>query len=71
MQNADVDHRLTELEIKVSFAEDTIDRLNDVVVRQQQQIELLTRELVALREQRATEAAPAVRNLRDELPPHY
>lgn len=71
MENAHVDHRLTELEIKVSYAEDTIDRLNDVVVRQQQQIELLTRELLALREQRASEGAPAVRNLRDELPPHY
>ena len=30
-----VDARLTELEIKASLAEDTVDRLNEVVVAQQ------------------------------------
>ncbi|HRD95607.1 MAG TPA: SlyX family protein [Rubrivivax sp.] len=62
--------RLTELEIKVSFTEDMLDRLNDVVVRQQQQIEQLQRELLRLIAQVPAEGAPA-RSLRDELPPHY
>ncbi len=63
--------RLTELEIKASFAEDTLDRLNDVIVRQQAQIDSLIRELMQLRQQpTAAEASPA-RSLRDELPPHY
>ena len=67
----DTDRRLTELEIKASFAEDTLDRLNDVVVRQQQQIDRLLRELVELKRQRESAAASGPRNLRDELPPHY
>ena len=71
MTNTEVDRRLTDLEIKVSFTEDALDRLNDVVVRQQRQIELLTRELLELRDQRPADGAPALRNARDELPPHY
>ena len=63
--------RLTELEIKASFAEDTLDRLNDVIVRQQAQIDLLIREVTQLRQQpTAADASPAG-SLRDELPPHY
>ena len=64
-------NRLTELEIKASFAEDQIDQLDKVIVRQQLQIDLLIREVTELR-QRAPEAGGnATRNLRDELPPHY
>jgi len=67
----DTDERLTALEIKASFTEDLVDRLNDVIVRQQQQIDALQRELEALR-QRALDSAPETfRSLRDELPPHY
>jgi SlyX protein len=66
---ARTDDRLTELEIKASYTEDLLDRLNDVVVRQQRQIDALLREVAALRQQ--GNAAPEVRSLRDELPPHY
>ncbi len=67
----DTERRLTELEIKASFTEDTLDRLNEVVVRQQRQIELLQRELADLLRQRQAGDVPAPRSLRDELPPHY
>lgn len=63
--------RLAELEIKVSFADDLLDRLNELVYRQQRQIEQLQLELAALREQWRDNATPAFRSLRDELPPHY
>ncbi len=64
--------RLTELEIKASFHEDAIDRLDQVIVRQQQQIDSLIREILHLRQQpHTTEGASASRNPRDELPPHY
>ncbi|MDO9093815.1 MAG: SlyX family protein [Rubrivivax sp.] len=63
--------RLTELEIKASFAEDTLDRLNDVIVRQQAQIDALVREVAQLRAQSPGDEGPALRSLRDELPPHY
>jgi SlyX protein len=67
----DTERRLTELEIKASFTEDLVDHLNEALVRQQQQIDLMIREIAELR-RRAPEGdlAPG-RNLRDELPPHY
>ena len=66
-----IDERLTNLEIKASFAEDLVDHLNALVARQQEQIDLLMRELAALRQQGPADAPGAARNLRDELPPHY
>ncbi len=68
----DTDKRLTELEIKASFMEDLVEQLNSVLVRQQQQINALLRELGALRQQLpAPDAVAPFRSLRDELPPHY
>ena len=64
--------RLTDLEIKASFSEDALDQLNAVVVRQQQQIDTLMRELAVLRAQLPDgDAQRPFRSLRDELPPHY
>ncbi|PND37097.1 SlyX protein [Paucibacter aquatile] len=66
------ENRLVDLEIKASFTEDLVEQLNQVIVRQQQQIDALTREVLALRERPAADAGgPAFRSLRDELPPHY
>jgi SlyX protein len=70
-ETAHTAHRLTELEIKASFAEDLLDTLNQIVIRQQQQIDQLERELVAMRQQMPEAAPQAFRSLRDELPPHY
>ena len=67
----DVDARLTELEIKAAFTEDLLEHLNRLVARQQEQIELLIRELVQLRQQQTAAAEGGARSLRDELPPHY
>lgn len=67
----DVDQRLTNLEIKASYAEDLVDHLNQTVFRQQQQIDALLHELTRLRQQLADAPQGAARNLRDELPPHY
>lgn len=63
--------RLIQLEIKASFAEDLLDKLDQVVIGQQAQIDRLKRELQLLRQQTSTDADPTSRNLRDELPPHY
>ncbi len=63
--------RLTALEIKASFAEDLLDELNRVVIRQQQQIEALIRELAQLREQQQAGVASGAARLLDDLPPHY
>ena len=63
--------RIEQLEIKLSYAEDLLDTLNTLVTKQQDQIDLLLREVGQLRRQREDEASPAFRSLRDELPPHY
>ncbi len=65
------EQRLTDLEIKASFTEDLIDVLNDIVARQQQQIDHLASELAHLRQQMPAPDASSFRSLRDELPPHY
>jgi SlyX protein len=65
------ERRLTELEIKASYADDLLDTLNQLVARQQEQIELLLREVSRLRQRGEPAAAPAAHNSRDELPPHY
>jgi SlyX protein len=66
-----VEQRLIDLEIKASYTEDTLDRLNDVLVRQQRQIDLLLRELAVLKHYGNSGDIPAARSLRDELPPHF
>ena len=66
-----MESRITELEIKISYAEDLIDELNRTVFRQQQQIDQLVSQIRALREQVQTAVPAEQRSLRDELPPHY
>jgi SlyX protein len=64
--------RLESLEIKASFTEDLLDQLNLTIYRQQELIDRLTQEVIQLRQQAPDGGAGgAVRNLRDELPPHY
>ncbi|WP_284617584.1 SlyX family protein [Aquabacterium humicola] len=71
MDPHDFEQRLTDLEVKATFTEDALDRLNEVVIRQQRQIDLLMRELMELKRQPASDGLDTLRSLRDELPPHY
>ncbi len=66
-----IEQRLTDLEIKASFAEDLVDELNRLVARQQDQLDRLRRELAELRSQTPALDTAAPRDLRAELPPHY
>lgn len=66
------DQRLIDLEIKSSFADDTLEQLNQVVIRQQGEIDWLLREVRQLRQQMPeTTSAPRFAAAGDELPPHY
>jgi SlyX protein len=67
----EIKRRLTELEIKASFTEDLLDKLDQIVIRQQTQIEALISEVLHLRQQIGNAHGDTPRNLRDELPPHY
>lgn len=66
-----MESRITELEVKLSFAEDQLDALNRTVYRQQQQIDRLLLEVRNLREQQMAAMPAEARSLRDEIPPHY
>ena len=67
-----MEQRLTELESRVAFQEDTIQKLNDVLVGQQEQIDKLENELKYLNgkvKDLATELTAA--EVKEEIPPHY
>ena len=65
------EQRLTDLEIKASFTEDLLDQLNLVIVRQQQQLDLLTREVRELKQQLPDAGSGIFSRSGDDLPPHY
>ena len=67
-----LEERLTEIESRVAFQDDTIQQLNDVIVRQQHDIEQLTEELQLLKQQLQT-LAPSlvVDEVQETPPPHY
>lgn len=73
MENAHhtADQRLTDLEIKATYTEDLLDQLDKIIVRQQGQIDLLIREVTALKEPVAEAGVATMRNARDDLPPHF
>jgi SlyX protein len=48
-----------------------VDQLNQVIVRQQRQLDQLIREVADLRQQRLAEDVGSLRGPRDELPPHF
>ncbi len=71
MTQPDTDARITELEVKLSFADDLLETLNRTVYRQQQELEQLRLELRALRQQVQASIPAEPRSLRDDIPPHY
>ena len=70
-QESATDQRLTDLEIKATYTEDLMEQLEQVIVRQQQQIDLLIREVAELRQPFSDGGLGAARSLRDDLPPHF
>lgn len=65
------EQRLTDLEIKVSYADDMLDQLNAMVYKQQMAIDRLQAHIAQLHQQLHDSTANTPRSLRDELPPHY
>ncbi len=77
MDTAETD-RLTNLEIKLSFLDDTVDELNRVIIRQQRTLDLLIREVTDLKArleagspQAGSGALDATARALHERPPHY
>jgi lipooligosaccharide transport system permease protein len=66
-----LDVRIDELEAKLAFAEDMIESLNLTVFRQQEQLDLMQKQIRLLHEQLKAVSPKEERDLRDEIPPHY
>ena len=66
-----VDQRFEELEVKVAYQEDTIQQLNEVIIRQQNEIDRLKTwyQEFNMRLEGLTESLQT--KPEDELPPHY
>lgn len=76
MTNTQLQDLVIDLQSRFAFQEDNIQVLNDIVTRQQRQIDVLERELELHREklteliQSAAERTPTPTAV-DERPPHY
>jgi SlyX protein len=67
-----MNERLTELEVRVAFQDQTIQDLNEVVTDQQRQIDRLTQELEAIKSRLAAVTPSMVIPQEEEKPPpHY
>lgn len=66
----EIDERLTHLEEKFLYQEETIDALNEVILEQQEQLSALVEEMGRLKAMlTAMEVGPA--NGNEPPPPHY
>ncbi|QZA77264.1 SlyX family protein [Deefgea tanakiae] len=65
-----MESRITELEIRLALQDDLLDDLNQIIARQQQQIDQLRKDLRYLQE-RSGGQEQGGRSLLDEIPPHY
>lgn len=67
-----MEDRLAELESRVAFQDNTIQELNDVIVKQQHQLDRLVSQCQELRDQLQAILPSVLANLSEETPPpHY
>lgn len=70
-QTQEVEERFQLLESKILYQDRTVDELNDVVTRQQDQIDLLVAETKRLRDLLESSADGVVEAGEEPPPPHY
>lgn len=67
-----MESRLNDLETRVAFQDDLLDTLNTIVAEQQQQLDLMQREIRLLYEQIKTLSPSDIAGSNEqERPPHY
>jgi SlyX protein len=71
MSNQYLQEQIEELQIKCSYLEDIVDKLDVVVIHQQTQIDLLIKEVKYLRQQDNSDNKQENSIAKIELPPHY
>jgi len=72
MEERLIESRLTELETKISYQDYLINELNDVVVRQQQQIDQLEKQMIRFSDHLKQVSGSGLARPDEEVPPpHY
>jgi len=66
-----MDSRIAELEIKLGLGEEHVEELNRAVFRQQGRIDLLQAQIRELYRMMQAAAPEDLRNMREDIPPHY
>ena len=67
-----IEERLIELESRLVFQDDTIQKLNDVIIKQQAQIDSLGADILILKSQlRALHPSHVAAESEEIPPPHY
>ncbi len=70
--DSDLAARVVELETRLAFQDQTVQALNEVVTRQQRDLDRLQREIEALRTRlRGLDPSPVGRREDEPPPPHY
>lgn len=67
----ELEQRLADLEARLAFQDDTIQTLNDMVSRQQMELDKLSRAMELLARRQADIAASIPVDAEDSPPPHY
>ncbi|ASP17534.1 SlyX family protein [Neisseria sp. 23W00296] len=74
MNENDLEHRITELEIQTALQDDLITRLSDTIAQMRQTLDLQQAQLQLLysrlQDKNGSSEAESY-SLRDEIPPHY
>lgn len=66
-----MESRIEDLEIRLSYQEATLEALNQVVIKQQDQIDMLIAEVQRLKQQTVGEAEFVRPQSEETPPPHY
>lgn len=67
-----MDQRITELEIRLTHFEDTIEVLNQTIIKQNNEIDTLQLQVSILEKKiKASQASPVAHESEETPPPHY
>ncbi|HHJ34594.1 MAG TPA: SlyX family protein [Gammaproteobacteria bacterium] len=67
-----MENRITELEIRLTHLEDTIEVLNNTIIKQHGEIDLLKLQVANLEKKiKASQSSPVAHESEETPPPHY
>lgn len=67
-----MEHRITELEIRLTHFEDTIEVLNQTIIKQSDEINILQLQVSLLEKKiKSSQSSPVAHESEETPPPHY